>query len=99
MPVTIVLSEDWAKQADELEADYLRKKLVMFSGYLVSNNQPPAGTPCTICDTIDDTVRKRRLNTAYADDEDNWLVSCAACYNMAVESYQLAWEEYYHSVR
>lgn len=40
-------------------------------------------------------IRKRRLNTAYTHDEDNWVECCSDCYQMMYEYYEERWEEYY----
>lgn len=42
-------------------------------------------------------VAKRRLNTAYADDERNWYTSCVDCYIEAYEQFKEQWEDFYAS--
>lgn len=40
-------------------------------------------------------IRNRRLNTQYADDASNWLVSCTFCFDDTVALYAEMWAEYY----
>lgn len=42
-------------------------------------------------------LAKRRKNTMYAEEESNWIVSCAECYERVVEYYNELWSEYYSS--
>lgn len=43
-------------------------------------------------------IRKRRLNTAYVNDESNWMISCDNCYEEAVEYYSDLWDMYYQDI-
>lgn len=44
------------------------------------------------------TVKRRRLNTAYVDEESNYLTSCLSCYWETVDYYQDLWDDYYSSI-
>jgi len=50
---------------------------------------------CPCCGEWVETLARRRLNTAYADEPSNWLWSCALCYLEAVEHYRERWDEYH----
>lgn len=52
---------------------------------------------CPICERDNLCIMSRRLNTAYHDEQDNWLRSCEDCYNERVEHYKDLWSEYYNS--
>ena len=45
-----------------------------------------------------ENIARRRLNTAYADDEQNWLVSCLNCFEQEVEMYEEMWADYWSMV-
>ena len=42
-------------------------------------------------------IKKRKLNTAYVDDEQNWMISCLPAFLETVGYYKEKWEEYYAS--
>lgn len=54
-------------------------------------------TKCPICDGDDGTVERRHQNTAYVDEESNWLTSCKECFDEAEEYWAERWAEYYGS--
>lgn len=39
-------------------------------------------------------LRKRRMNTAYHDDKQNYVVCCVDCFQEICENYQDLWETY-----
>jgi len=41
------------------------------------------------------SIKKRKLNTAYVDEEQNWIVSCKTVYEEAIEYYKERWDDYY----
>ena len=41
-------------------------------------------------------VERRRLNTAFADDESNWATCCDVCFGQLVDHYADLWDLYYH---
>ncbi len=41
------------------------------------------------------TIKKRRLNTMYADDEQNYMTSCVHAYKEVYEYYEERWNDYY----
>jgi len=41
------------------------------------------------------SIRRRRLNTAYVDEERNYMYSCRECYEEAYEYYAERWADYY----
>jgi len=47
---------------------------------------------CPLCGDVSDTIAKRRRNTAYLDDKNNWLISCKACFEEDYENFQELWE-------
>ncbi len=55
-------------------------------------------TECPCCHAHCLGVKRRRLNTAYPNDESNFLESCGPCHQDAVEHYAELWDEYYNVV-
>lgn len=69
-----------------------------FAGTEVEIEELPHVCPhCDVPDHYHDstTVAKRRLNTAYVNDESNWFVSCKACYDDLYAMYEEQWKDYY----
>ena len=52
---------------------------------------------CSYCNRLTNTVDNRRINTAYEDEESNWMASCKECYEDAQQHYADAWSTYYSS--
>lgn len=50
---------------------------------------------CQGCEVIDDTVQRRRQNTAYVNLEANYAVLCAKCQVEADEYWAGTWADYY----
>jgi hypothetical protein len=50
--------------------------------------------PCEHCRLCDDTVYKRRQNTAFHDDAQNYAVLCSDCQIEADAMWQDQWDEY-----
>jgi hypothetical protein len=42
--------------------------------------------------------KRRRQNTAYADDKRNWVFLCDECAEINYEYWQNQWNEYYNAV-
>lgn len=40
---------------------------------------------------------RRELNTAYEEDEMNWIYTCKECYKEAITHYEEMWLDYYMS--
>jgi len=57
--------------------------------------EPKEGT-CPICSRTGQ-IAKRRRNTSYANDENNWQVSCEGCFEEDYARFQDLWDEYYGS--
>ncbi len=53
---------------------------------------------CDCCEREQETVERRRENTAYIDKEQNYIVCCLDCYDERQEMWKDMWEEYYASV-
>ena len=43
-------------------------------------------------------VKRRRLNTLYADDKQNYMTSCKSVYEDTIAYYQERWEDYHSSI-
>lgn len=56
---------------------------------------------CEYCQEEHDEneLQRRRLNTAYVDEELNWMTSCEAAYEESVSYYKELWTDYYASIR
>lgn len=50
---------------------------------------------CGYCRKYFKYPKRRELNTAYVNEEDNWMCSCKGCYDEAVDYYKELWENYY----
>ena len=50
---------------------------------------------CPCCERDMPDVERRRRNTAYVDDELNYLVSCGECHARDLEYYQELWDDYW----
>lgn len=49
---------------------------------------------CWGCDRWFTDLKRRRLNTAYYDEESNYMCSCGDCYQEAHDQYEDMWAEY-----
>lgn len=58
----------------------------------------PHITTCPDCAETSNSVAIRRLNTAYCNDIENWMVSCEECFDRTVDMYDEMWQDYYSSV-
>jgi cytochrome c553 len=59
-------------------------------------SQPLEESVCPCCQEQRFDVRKRRRNTAYVNEESNWLICCGECHESDVEDYAELWDTYYH---
>lgn len=50
---------------------------------------------CPRCERVTRDVKRRRLNTAYVNEADNWHTSCGACHQDGLEHFEQMWQEYY----
>lgn len=50
---------------------------------------------CEYCHKYFKYPKRRELNTAYVNEEDNWMCSCKGCYDEVVDYYKELWENYY----
>lgn len=50
---------------------------------------------CEYCRKYFKYPKRRELNTAYVNEEDNWMCSCKGCYDEVVDYYKELWENYY----
>lgn len=46
---------------------------------------------CPCCNKKSTSVSRRRLNTAYTNEEQNWLISCRSCFECQYEYYLELW--------
>jgi len=54
---------------------------------------------CDKCGFPGGTVRRRRMNTQYHDDESNFCVACEQCFEEIQEEWHEKWQEYYEMTR
>lgn len=54
---------------------------------------------CPCCQCFFHYPKRRRLNTQYADEEQNWVTCCKPQYEELFEYYKERWEDYYASIR
>ena len=67
-----------------------------FAGFSVEATELP--DICPLCRERKETIAKRRRNTAYADDTENWLISCKDCHDLDTWCFDELWADYYSSV-
>ena len=60
--------------------------------------EAPAAGKCPICERPGQ-IAKRRRNSSYANDEENWLVSCEECFKDDTHCLDEMWEDYYSMTR
>ena len=58
----------------------------------------PRRRTCPVCGRRR-MVTTRRLNTAYADDSQNWMTSCRECFNERFDQYAEDWDTYWSMTR
>lgn len=78
---------------DEIELHFAKMKIRHLSESIVANEKHSG--KCSGCGKRSRSIQKRRLNAAYANDEENWLESCPACYKARQEQLANDWAEYY----
>lgn len=52
---------------------------------------------CSICRTLKFNIEKRRLNTQYIDEKQNYMTSCKNCYDEAYVYYKEMWDDFYNN--
>jgi hypothetical protein len=50
---------------------------------------------CGCCQRLQGGIELRRLNTAFANDEENLMRSCLPCYEEMYAYYEERWADYY----
>jgi hypothetical protein len=75
----------------KLRKEWWRRFKELYPAPLLS----PLRQECRCCKTFTNDVRNRRMNTQYADDSQNSLISCEACYLRSEEEWAERWAEYY----
>lgn len=66
-----------------------------FNRYDILRGVEPKKSLCGYCQKMMPEVEKRRLCTAYANEEFNWMESCLDCYIEQNEYYKERWDDYY----
>jgi C4-type Zn-finger protein len=61
---------------------------------LVEKNTDIQDIPCPICNGKTGNVCWRRRNTQYRLDEQNWVLSCLACWREEDNYWAEMWDEY-----
>jgi hypothetical protein len=65
------------------------------AGLDISYPAPANGPICKCCGRPQLNIRERRLNTAYYNEDQNWLTSCKDCFDEVVAYYKERWDDYY----
>jgi hypothetical protein len=52
---------------------------------------------CVCCRCDQPNASRRRMNTAYEDEELNWTTQCDECFELTQEEWQDMWDDYYRS--
>jgi hypothetical protein len=50
---------------------------------------------CPFCGCQDGTIKIRRRNSEYQNDEENWLTSCTSCFDDDTNQLTELWNDYY----
>ena len=61
-------------------------------------SKPKTRRACPICKRRCRTVERRRMNTAYANEESNFTTCCAECFERTEDYWRDCWQEYYDMV-
>lgn len=85
--------KDIETQIQEARLQRLTADLVS-AGLEIIDSERVDATVCPGCGILKPDVAKRRINTAYHDDESNWQVSCRECWKETIEHYRELWAEY-----
>ena len=98
-------SEDDVTSNLEDDPEYQNWIETTFGKYLAGMqvNDEPLPYLCPRCGQPDydsglAVIAKRRLNTSYVDDKNNWLISCVGCFEEIYEQYAEMWSEYYSMI-
>lgn len=93
------LKEALEKLCDKISHRY-ENAFVMEDGKLYVGKMKPyhiSYCDCA-CKGYSLNVERRRLNTAYVDDELNYITCCIFCYITAYKQYEELWKDYYASI-
>lgn len=53
---------------------------------------------CPMCGEECDSVKRRRQNTRYANDEQNYVTTCKTCFEEIQEHWADMWSDYYSNI-
>jgi hypothetical protein len=81
--------------AELAEAEAVKLTIAHLVGAGLDISEPTAETICPFCQQPRDDVRKRRRNTASANDGSNWIVCCGECFQDDVAHFKEMWDAYY----
>lgn len=79
---------------NKVEEAYRKSKIAHAVGAGIRIEGEPKLEECKGCHRVV-MVAKRRINTAYVKDEQNWMTSCEECYEETIEHYNDLWATYY----
>lgn len=57
------------------------------------------GPRCPMCGQRKHSVERRRRNTAYQDDDQNFHTCCAECHDDANQFWSEMWQDHYNNIR
>lgn len=60
--------------------------------------EPYYPTKCPCCDEFTTDVMRRRMNTAYVEEESNYITCCLSCFDGVQDHWNERWAEYYGSL-
>lgn len=49
---------------------------------------------CGQCNQQKDSVERRQTNTAYVEEELNWVTECAECFELTEDHWRMMWEDH-----
>lgn len=73
----------------------LQKRVEVIEKHLFLESKLPI---CPLCERRKGDIDRRRLNTAYVNDESNYQLSCEECYDESVGCYEELWDDFYSEV-
>ena len=79
---------------DALEKHFLATRTARAVQAGLDISEPSQQAECLGCHRVT-AVRRRRMNTAYVNEESNWVTCCDECFAETVEHFADLWATYY----
>lgn len=93
------MTELYEEQRDFLEEQRTKigMRILTSHGVIISEEEG-VQKKCPCC-SRSGLVARRRLNTQYAEEEQNWMTACLECHDETIAHYNDMWSDYYRDCR